>query len=260
MGHGQGSQEALEAELAELLPARHLVVLLDYDGTLVPHAEAPDLALPDAELLGLLGRLAARRNTEVHIVSGRTAGFLDRALDGIPVFLHAEHGAFSRKPGGQRWSRRTVPSAEWQAQVLPLLADFARRTPGALVEFKETALAWHWRAADAMAGAQRATELGGQLEKRLLDLPVELLWGDHVLEIRPRGVHKGIISGSLAASSTGKRMLAAGNDRTDEDLFEALSGSALTIVVGDRPSSARYRVPDVWTLRQYLGRIADSAS
>jgi len=250
----------LRAELSGLLDARELVLLLDYDGTLVPHAESPELALPDPPLLDLLRRLAERDRTAVHIVSGRTSEFLDRTMAGIPLFLHAEHGALSRKPGVGRWNRRAVPSPIWQQAALPVLAEFARRTPGALVEFKETALAWHWRGANELVGAQRAEELHRDLMRIMDGLPVELLWGDHVLELRPKGVHKGLISGALAAPSHGKKLLAAGNDRTDEDLFEALSGTATTIVVGARPSAARYRVPDVWSLRKFLSGILDSAS
>lgn len=257
MGRHPMSAEALLNEISGLLDARELLLLLDYDGTLVPHAETPELALPDPALLDLLRRLAGRRHTEVHIVSGRTAEFLDRTMAGIPLFLHAEHGALSRKPGAERWSRRAVPSLLWHQTALPLLTDYARRTPGAMVELKETALAWHWRGAEALMGVQRAEELHRHLGGVVDAFPVELLWGDHVLELRPKGVHKGLISGALSACSHWKRLVAAGNDRTDEDLFEALSGTAVTIVVGERPSAARYRVPDVWSLRGFLSRILD---
>ena len=78
-----------------------------------------------------------------------------------------------------------------------------------------------------------------------------------MLEIRPHGVHKGIVSGPLSVQAPGKILVAAGNDRTDEDLFMALHETAITIVVGERPSLARFRVQDVWTLRRFLERIAE---
>jgi trehalose 6-phosphate synthase/phosphatase len=254
-GNGGVLPAGLLQELPVLRAARELVLLLDYDGTLVPHTAKPERALPDPALLELLRRLANRPATEVHIVSGRTAEFLDRALDGLPIYLHAEHGAQSREPGNRRWLHRAAASPEWHQAVLPLLVDFARRTPGALVEFKQTALAWHWRGADPLVGAQRAEELSRTLAGALARAPAELVWGDKVLELRPLGVHKGLISGPHSAS--GKHLLAAGNDRTDEDLFEALSDTALTIVVGERPSAARFRVTDVWGLRAFLGRLAE---
>ncbi len=248
---------------AGMLPAvraaRRLVVLLDYDGTLVPLAPSPELALPDDQLVELLRRLAARRRTEVHLLSGRTAGFLDRWFGALPLFLHAEHGSFTRRPGRHRWHRRDHPAPDWQEAVRPILADFARRTPAALVEVKEAGLAWHWRSADPAIGDRQANELGLHLGQLLGNLPLELLWGDRVLEIRPHGVHKGVVAAELVAEHLpGATLVAAGNDRTDEDLFAALPAEAVTIVVGDRPSRARFRVNDVQAVRNFLaGILAD---
>ncbi|HEV8150545.1 MAG TPA: bifunctional alpha,alpha-trehalose-phosphate synthase (UDP-forming)/trehalose-phosphatase [Gemmatimonadales bacterium] len=251
---GNGSARA-EAVLPTLLAARRLVLVLDYDGTLVPLAPSPEQAIPDDGLLDLLRRLATRRRTEVHLLSGRTTGFLERWFGELPVNLHAEHGSFTRRAGRNRWQRREHPAPDWQEAVRPILADFARRTPGALVEVKEAGLAWHWRAADPEVGDRQANELGLHLGQLLSNLPLELLWGDRVLEIRPHGVHKGLVAAELAAEHLPEGVLvAAGNDRTDEDLFAALPPEAITIAVGDRPTRAHYRVHDVWILRDLLKR------
>jgi trehalose 6-phosphate synthase/phosphatase len=249
-----GSARA-ESVLPVLLAARRLVLVLDYDGTLVPLAPSPEQAVPDDELRELLRRLATRRRTEVHILSGRTTGFLERWFGDLPVHLHAEHGSFTRRAGRGRWQRRDHPHPDWQEAVRPILSDFARRTPGALVEVKEAGLAWHWRAADPEIGDRQANELGLHLGQLLGNLPLELLWGDRVLEVRPHGVHKGIVASELATEHLPEAVLvAAGNDRTDEDLFASLPADAITIAVGDRPTRARYRVHDVWILRDLLKR------
>ena len=242
--------------LPALLAARRLVLLLDYDDTLVPIAPTPEQAVPDEALLDLLRRLAARRRTDVHLLSGRTTGFLERWLGGLKVHLHAEHGSFSRAAGQREWERRDIPGPAWQEAVRPILADFARRTPGAMVEVKEAALAWHWRSADPEIGARQANELGLHLGQVLGNLPLELLWGDRVLEILPHGVRKGLVSGELAGGLLpGNMLLAIGDDRSDEDLFAALPPEAVTVVVGDRPSRARYRVRDAWEVRQFLAKL-----
>jgi trehalose 6-phosphate synthase/phosphatase len=236
--------------------ARRLVLLLDYDGTLVPTALSPELALPDDDLLELLRRLGTRRRTEVHLLSGRTTGFLDRWFGNLPISLHAEHGSFSRSLGRPQWTRRDYPAPGWQEAVRPILADFARRTPGALVEVKEAGLAWHWRAADPEVGSRQAHELGMHLSQLMSNQPIQLLWGDYVLEIRPYGVHKGTVADELARDRLPEAtLLAAGNDRTDDDLFVSLPDVALTIAVGERPSKARYRLHDVWELRRLLAQI-----
>lgn len=247
----------LEALLPGLRASTSLLLLLDYDGTLVLHADRPELAYPDPTLLDLLRRLCARAGTEVHIVSGRTAAFLETWLAGLPLYLHAEHGALSKGPGESRWARRKLPAPDWHEAVRPVLAEWVERTPGTAIELKETGLAWHWRAARNDDGEREADALAGRLEAVLRAHPVEILRGDMVLELRPRGVHKGLISGPHAVRTPGRMVLAAGNDLSDEELFQALAGSAITIVVGARPSMARYRVPDVATLRQFLGRILE---
>ncbi len=127
------------------------------------------------------------------------------------------------------------------------------------MEVKEAGLAWHWRAADPEIGDRQANELGTYLGQLMSNQPIELLWGDKVLEIRPHGVHKGSVAAELAAEHLPEgTLVAAGNDRTDEDLFAALPEQAVTIAVGERPSRARYRVPDVWELRKLLARINGS--
>jgi trehalose 6-phosphate synthase/phosphatase len=250
--NGDGPDQILPA----VQSARRLVLLLDYDGTLVPTAISPELALPDDDLLELLRRLGTRRRTEVHLISGRTTGFLDRWFGNLPINLHAEHGSFTRLLGRPHWIRRDHPTPGWQESVRPILSDFARRTPGALVEVKEAGLAWHWRAADPEIGSRQAHELGMHLSQLMSNQPIQLLWGDHVLEIRPYGVHKGTVADELAREHLPEStLLAAGNDRTDDDLFGSLPAIALTIAVGERPTKARYRVHDIWELRRLLTQI-----
>jgi trehalose 6-phosphate synthase/phosphatase len=72
--------------------AAHRALLLDYDGTLVPFVGQPNLARPDAELLGLLSALGADPANEVLIVSGRPRGDLEEWFGHLPLALVAEHG------------------------------------------------------------------------------------------------------------------------------------------------------------------------
>ena len=92
------SPEDLAVLSARLRSAERLVLLLDYDGTLVPFARAPDLATPDPPLRELLTALAAKPGVYVHIVSGRSKETLERWLGSLPIGLHAEHGYWSRVP------------------------------------------------------------------------------------------------------------------------------------------------------------------
>jgi trehalose 6-phosphate synthase/phosphatase len=246
----------LEVLLARVRAAPLLVLLLDYDGTLVPFAPTPDLALPDATLLDLLRTLAARPRTLVHVVSGRSRDTLDAWLGCLPIGLHAEHGFSSRAPDSRDWQTRPAPVPAWRERVIDILDDFAARTPGALVEVKTSGVAWHYRAADREYGERQAKELHLHLSEMLSNLPVQILPGEKVLEVRPHGVHKGrVVEAALQSAPPGSLVLALGDDRTDEDLFAALPESGIAVHVGPTPSRAPYRLATFADARALLRRL-----
>ncbi|HLK10017.1 MAG TPA: bifunctional alpha,alpha-trehalose-phosphate synthase (UDP-forming)/trehalose-phosphatase [Candidatus Binatia bacterium] len=239
--------------------AERLVLLLDYDGTLVPFAGVPDLATPDEALLSLLRALAARPRTEVHVVSGRSRETMERWLGALPVGLHAEHGFWSRRPGGL-WTAPPVPTMEWRERVLAILEHFAARTPGSLVEEKTVSLAWHYRMTEPEFGTRQANELRLHLTELLSNAPVEILPGEKVVEVRPHGMHKGaIVAPILAQASPGTLAVAVGDDRTDEDLFAALPPGALAIHVGPAASRASVRLGGVAEVRRLLRAVVGDA-
>jgi trehalose 6-phosphate synthase/phosphatase len=251
------TREDLDALASCLRSAERLLLLLDYDGTLVPFARAPDLAAPDRDLLDLLAALAARPGVRVHILSGRRRETLERWLGALPLGLHAEHGYWSRMTPHDAWVAPESISTVWRPAVRRILDEATAATPGTLVEEKSASLAWHWRMAEPELGAQRAKELTQRLEAHLQGEPAELLGGDRVVEVRPRGVSKALVVKRVLA--TLERPLptiaALGDDATDDDTFRALPPEAITVRVGFRPSSGRYRVARPRAARALLAGI-----
>jgi trehalose 6-phosphate synthase/phosphatase len=231
--------------------ARQLVLLLDYDGTLIPFARSPDVARPDVEALALLRGLAGRTGTEVHVVSGRSRYTLERWLGELPIHLHAEHGLWSRAPG-QAGQALELPPLTWRDRVLAILRDYAERTPGSLVEEKPVGLAWHYRAADPEYGAVQANELQLHLKEMLSNTPVEIMPGEKVIEIRAHGINKGRIVPGIQGRLPGALIVAIGDDRTDEDLFAALPPEAVAVHVGTLNSRAGLRLQGVRQVRALL--------
>ena len=254
-----GALAASQALHARLLDSEDLLALLDYDGTLMSYTATPELARPDRALLELLGDLAARPRTELHVVSGRARETLESWLGGLPLALHAEHGFWSRALGSTDWIASAEVAGEWREPALAILRDITARTPGSLVEVKSVALAWHYRMADQEAGARRANELRLHLTQLLSNQPVEILAGHKVIEIRPHGIHKGRIVPPLPperlATTT---VLAIGDDRTDEDLFAALPPDAITIRVGPGQTQARFRLENVAAVRALLHSLVEA--
>lgn len=232
--------------------APRLVIILDYDGTLVPITALPELAEPDADLLTLLTDLAARPSTRVHVASGRKQEDLERWLGHLPIVLHAEHGFASRAPGGA-WKSVPLPPLDWMPAIRAILDDTTRTTPGALVEAKAASLAWHYRAVDFDLARERLRDVTARLAEPVRTHDLDMVRGAKVLEVRPRGLHKGlVVARALARAPEGTAVLAAGDDRTDEDLFAALPPGSLSIHVGGGVSRAAFRLPEPAAVRRFL--------
>ncbi len=255
------TSEAIDALARELAGRPRLAVVLDYDGTLVPLAHAPDLATPDDELRKLLTNLATCPGVDVHIASGRRRETLERWLGKLPVALHGEHGFWSRpRPdaqAGAAWTPLREIEVPWKTDLRALLEHFTKASPGSLVEEKSASIAWHFRMMDPDLAATRVDEVRQAITAHIRTLPLELVEGDKVLEVRLAGVNKGLVLAGIDVANPDLGILAIGDNRTDEDLFQALPPTASSVVVGRHPSAARYRVENYVAARRLLARIIE---
>ena len=153
---------------ARLRSAERLLLLLDYDGTLVPFARSPDLAAPD--------RAAARAARRARGQAGRARARRQRAAQGAAR-------ALARRPADRSARRARLLVADGAGSAVdrdgrrerrleagrPAASSTTRRPrrPGALVEEKTASLAWHYRMAEPELGAARAEELWHRLEQTL---------------------------------------------------------------------------------------------
>jgi trehalose 6-phosphate synthase/phosphatase len=250
----------LAVVLREARRTKTLRLLLDYDGTLVPIARSPELAVPDEGLMTLLDELARTPGIDVDIVSGRPRESLDRWFAHLPLSLWAEHGLWHRRRGGHEWDATLPLDSEWMERVQPLLDQFAASTPGAHVETKTASLAWHFRESPREFGIRQAHELQLLLADLLANQPLEVLEGKKVIEVRARGVNKGLaaqrIHGEAGESAV---MVAIGDDRSDDDLFRAMPPGSVTVAVGPAATAARYRLESHRSVRQLLASLVEGS-
>jgi trehalose 6-phosphate synthase/phosphatase len=249
------SSPDVEHLLAGLSRGEPITLLLDYDGTLVPIVSGPSLAAPDEALLAQLGELAATPGIDVQLVSGRARETLEAWLGGLPIGMWAEHGLWHRSRPDAEWRLTVDPPREWMDRVRPVLLRYVQSTPGSLVEEKTASFAWHYRMADPELGERHARELREELARVLREDAAEILQGSKVIEVRLRGVSKGLVVAALAASET--TLVAVGDDRTDEDMFAALPPGGVAIHVGPLPTRARVRLKDWRAARSLLQSLAE---
>jgi trehalose 6-phosphate synthase/phosphatase len=251
-----------EIRAAYLQASRRLLVL-DYDGTLVPYAKWPQQAVPPQAVLALLTALTNDVRSRVALISGRSAQNLDRWFGEIPrLCLVAEHGAALKDPSTSTWeSLRPQAATDWKPTVMPILEHFVDRTPGSFVEEKQYALVWHYRMAEPEFGEWLANELVAMLEAMLAETELRAFRGEKIVEVKPVWANKGEgLEWLLRAFPNPDFILAAGDDRTDEDLFERAPGNAWTVHIGPGPTRASFVMPDLQALRRVLESLATSAA
>jgi trehalose 6-phosphate synthase/phosphatase len=237
------------------------LLLLDYDGTLVPLTARPQEAMPSDHLRQLLAHLTSDGANDVIVVSGRRTADLQRWLGQVPrLGLASEHGARWRLPGSDTWQGRSAET-EWKNTVRPILQHFVDRTPGSFIEEKEFALVWHYRTAETEFGEWLATELVAMLEGMLAETELRAYRGKKIVEVRPMWANKGsLVNELLPEYANAGFILGIGDDRTDEDLFAHLPGNAWTIHVGGGPSRAAYSIADTSHVRELLLQLTHHAS
>jgi trehalose 6-phosphate synthase/phosphatase len=231
------------------------VLFLDYDGTLVPIRELPELAVPETNLVDLTVRLASV--TDLVIISGRNRDFLDRWFSEVNVTLVAEHGAFIRYAGGE-WESSLGQDASWKEGIMPIMSRFTNRCKGSFVEEKRASLSWHYRNADEDLSALRVIELKSELEEMILNMPLQIIDGHKVVEVKMAGYNKGTAAMKLTASGRNDFILAIGDDKTDEELFAALPDNAVTIKVGKGPTKANYNFTRQTSVIRFLDRMIEA--
>ncbi|GAA5071191.1 trehalose-phosphatase [Lysobacter panacisoli] len=240
------------------LPSAHLpappavtsdwALFLDVDGTLLDFADAPGDVVVQPGLVDVLAVLHGRLDGALALVSGRRLAQLDELFAPLHLPAAGLHGLERRDDGHESLHARPVALDAVLAAARSLAAKF----PGARVEDKGVALALHWR------GSPAAEEpLHEFATSALIDLPgYHLQPGNHVVELRPDGAHKGeaVLELMTHAPFHGRRPVFVGDDLTDEAAFKAVgSHGGFGILVGARqPSAARYALHDPAAVRDWL--------
>eukprot|EP00741_Cyanophora_paradoxa_P022976 tig00021532_g22195.t1 len=193
---------------------------------------------------------------------------------------------------------RNLADGTWKEQVRQVMQDHGALVPGSFVEEKESAIVWHYRsAADPAFAAWTARELLHTLNAMNRNQHFDTIPGAKILEARASGADKGsalerlLVDGARAqaeeAAAEGRAqydsggealpeigydfVLCVGDDRTDEDMFEAAShwleqaGAAnpkaplrvYSVCVGKKASAARYYLPGQPAVVPFLASLPD---
>ncbi|GAB3329304.1 bifunctional alpha,alpha-trehalose-phosphate synthase (UDP-forming)/trehalose-phosphatase [Marivirga atlantica] len=244
------TEELKEELVAKFKKSKDPIIFLDYDGTLVPFFEDPEDSAPDEELEKLLTVLS--KKAKLVVISGRKAATLDKWLTKFHIDLIAEHG-IKINIDGKGWIKNPeIISSEWKDEARNIMEFYIQRTPGSFLEEKEHTLVWHYRKVEKGLGGLRSRELSSHLKHFLSNKGLDIIDGDHVVEVKPSAINKGKAAKERLKDMNSDFVMAFGDDRTDEDTFEALSDTAETIKVGNGFSYAKFAVENHEEVRSLL--------
>lgn len=249
-------------EILDRLGEHPPAVFLDFDGTLAPIVERPeDAAIADG-MRPAISRLTAR--CPVAVVSGRDLSDVRERVGLEEIAYAGSHGFDICTASGESLNPTRAD------ELVPRLDELEEqlREPlegidGAQIERKRYSLAIHYRrvADDQVDGLQERVEQAAGAYDEL-----RLTHGKKVLDVQPdldwdKGRAVDTLLDALEIDPDQVVPLYLGDDVTDEDAFEALSGRGVSVIVRqqrDRATAADYELESPDQVRELLDALADA--
>ena len=250
-------------DLTTALDGRRPAVFLDYDGTLTPIVQRPEMAVLSDRGRGVVNAMS--KKMPVAVVSGRDRPDVEKLVGLDDLIYVGSHGFDIVVPSGEHIENPIG------GDFAPLLDQVERRLEagfapidGAQVERKKFSIAAHYRNV-ADADYERFRAVLDAVEADYDDIKEKT--GKKVFELQPKlDWDKGkAVLWLLQALDLEKPDLVPmffGDDVTDEDAFAALQERGLSIIVADRDddgtgrrTAATFRVHDTEELLTLLARL-----
>jgi trehalose 6-phosphate phosphatase len=227
------SSEGLRALRDTLEVPKRLLLALDFDGTLAPIVPLPELAQTSPEIARVLGEIA--RQVNIAVVSGRSVADVSGRLGFDARFVVGNHGL----EGLPDWLGKQAPEVveQWR-EILDESALHELASAGVMLEDKGHSLSFHYRLASDRDAALAAI---GRAIDSLRPAP-RLLAGKCVVNALPENAaDKFYAIRELAQHTSSDMVIFAGDDVTDDVVFEQAPPHWLTIRVDSQGEARRAR-------------------
>lgn len=243
----------LLAALERIAATGHLLVALDFDGTMAPLVDRAEDARALPRSAEAFARLAALPDTSTALISGRALETLrSLASPGERTLLIGSHGAETWTGPGQAPLQLDDSAQELLDSATDVVARIVASHPGTHLEKKPAGAVLHTRTATQDVRAA-ATELA-LLQLNDLD-GLSVTEGKMVVECSVVHSDKGQGVETLRSITGATAVLFAGDDVTDEHAMAVLRGEDVGIKVGPGQTRAGYRVHSPEQLQDMLEEL-----
>ena len=235
--------DLIEDIIVRVENSSHILLFLDYDGTLVPICKEPSLAklsLKDKRLLEKISRIPW---LSTGIISGRSLQEI-RDLVGVKGLFYAGNHGFQIAFQGIVWVHPAINGFKVGLQEITRKLNYHMRgIKGILVEDKKQTVSVHYRKVTGRTPGEIIKIISMVVEPYAKMFAVTR--GKKVYEVRPNidwDKGKAVVKLSqLLDLKTKPLKIYIGDDQTDEDAFNVLGEDDISIRVGyKKDSKARY--------------------
>jgi trehalose 6-phosphate synthase/phosphatase len=167
--------------------AKKRLLILEYDGVLVPAQIQPGLTIPNREIKAVVEQLASDRRNTVLLLSGREQEHLDLHWSRRNLILAAEHGATHRNRNGS-WTRFFEPANAWIDTVELFLKHLVFQFPGSFFERRRYSLAWHYGSVSDRISASDVREIVAAIRAQPSSEQFKIYQPYRGIELRSRGL------------------------------------------------------------------------
>lgn len=204
------------------------LILLDYDGTLVPFTDDPQMALPSADLLQTLSLISRNTKNKVVIISNRNKENLDTWLGHLNIDLIAENNTWIKSDGC--WIKNTSALNEWKLDTIHILKILSKNLLGSWIEEKDCSIIWHYRFLET-DDAERVVDL---IIEHLASLNIKssLIISKESKSIEITSVDKNISTNYFIRNNIFDFMLAIGEDFSNSIEKNETNNAGIPIKVG----------------------------
>jgi trehalose 6-phosphate phosphatase len=255
--------------LEKIRQADKILFLSDFDGTLAPIVEKPELAVMSDETRMLLKALTRDHRFTVGIISGRALNDLKSKIDINGIIYAGNHG-FEIEGPGINFVNPLVDEIKPFFRILQrILVLTLGSIKGIFIEDKGITLSVHYRQVQDV----QANDIE-YLVQKIIDRPLSrglfnISKGKKVFDVKPainwdKGKAIKLIMKRYGKGGrhSGLLVIYLGDDRTDEDGFKVVEkyGNGITVFVGENLSntSARYLLSSTDEVRRFLIKLLDN--
>ncbi len=241
--------------------AKYLFLFMDYDGTLTPIVDRPDLAFCPSAVKRHLDKLRDLPGVSIAIISGRSLEDVREKVGVSGITYVGNHGLDIENPAGRHKRLLTSARRTELKKMTRHWQDSLKEIPGILLEEKGSTLSVHYRHVPQKWFTKVRQVLEAELQQ----------WGDRweiahgkmVLEIRPKmDFSKGEATRQILKSFPSRDLLPIylGDDQTDEDAFRVVKGRGVSVYVGPGsvPSEADFFLQDPSEVQEFLFRCREA--